>query len=290
MDDLKLVRELDDTPLKSADQLRAARAQFVAGMAAPRRGRAGIITIATLAAAASVAAAVTLVLPSGSPDAPAGQAAPETPVVDTAVQLLSQAAAVARSAPEVVPRPDQFYYVRDADGWEAWFSVDGTRDGQIIPAGSTDPVPVPGCVDGVRQVLDKFNRPTGTEPCKPERRYRDDLPADAGTMLELLQGDAPDRAAESFGKDVGTMFAQSYLPGPQRAALFEAATKVPGLELVKDVSSGRPGVGITWPAPKGSKPGSELVLVFDPNTYEYLGLKDKPLAGSGFVDRVGDRI
>ena len=49
MDDLQLVRDLDDTPLKSADQLAAARAQLVAGMKPARRGRAGIIAVATIA-------------------------------------------------------------------------------------------------------------------------------------------------------------------------------------------------------------------------------------------------
>src|SRR5690349_5340614 len=133
MDDLQLVRELDDTPLKSADQLASARAQLVAGMKPRGRGRAGIIAIATIAVAAT-GTAVAMVLPSTTPDTPATPrteaAAPTTTPVDTAVQLLTHAAATARSKPEVVPRPDQFYYLRDGE-WEAWFSVDGTHDGRV---------------------------------------------------------------------------------------------------------------------------------------------------------------
>ncbi len=291
MDDLQLVRELDETPLKSADQLAAARAQFVAGMKPPRRGRAGIIAVATLAAAAAVAAVV-MVVPFGSPDSTGHDVAltgAATPV-ETAVQLLNHAAATVRSKPDGVPRPDQFYYVRRG-GYEAWFSVDGTHDGQIITS-QNSPITTPGCVDGRSKVLDKYDRPTGaTEECTPRRAYRDDLPATADDMLKFLQGNDKGRSVNSYGKDVLGMFSGSYLPGPQRAALFEAATRVPGLTVVHNVSSGRPGIGISWPVPEGSRPEAQpTVIVFDKDTYEYLGTKNEPLDASGFVNRVGDRV
>ncbi|MDX8050688.1 CU044_5270 family protein [Lentzea sp. BCCO 10_0798] len=292
MDDLQLVRELDETPLKSADQLAAARARLVAGMRPPRRGRAGIIAVAALTAAATVTA-VALVLPSTSTDPVRHDAAPteSEAAVDTAVQLLNHAAAAARSKPDQVPRPDQFYYVRDG-GWEAWFSVDGTRDGRIITAADAAPSTTPGCVDGVRKVLDKYDKPTGaTEKCTPVRAYRDDLPTSADEMLRWLKGDDKDRPVNSYGKDVLGTFRFAYLPGPQRAALFEAATQVPGLTVVKKVSAGRPGIGISWPVPEGSAPWAEpVVMVFDEKTYEYLGTKNEPQDASGFVDRVGDRV
>lgn len=289
MDDLQLVRELDDTPLKSADQLSAARTRLVAGMKPPRRGRAGTIAVATLAVAATITA-VAMVLPSDAPDAPpqdARQAAP----VETAVQLLNHAAAAARSKPDQVPRPDQFYYVRDGE-WEAWFSVDGTRDGRIVPGNGSPPLTAPGCVDGVMKVLDKYDKPTGaTEECTPDRAYRDDLPATAEEMLRLLKGENKDRPVNSYGNDVLAMVGHSYLPGPQRAALFEAAAQVPGLTVVKNVSAGRPGIGITWPVPEGSAPHAQpVVMVFDEKTYEYLGTENRPQDASGFVDRVGDRV
>lgn len=289
MDDLQLVRELDDTPLKSAGQLAGARAQFVAGMQPPKRGRAGIIAIATLTAAAAVTA-VALVLPSSSPDTSHDAARTAAPV-DAAVQLLNHAAAAARSKPDEVPRPDQFYYVRNGE-WEGWFSVDGTRDGRISTGKNAAPVTTPGCVGGRRKVLDKYNQPTGaTEECTPSRSYRDDLPATADDMLKFLQGTDKGRPVNSYGKDVLAMVSDSYLPGPQRAALFEAATRVPGLTVVENVSSGRPGIGISWPVPAGSKPGLEpTVMVFDKDTYEYLGTKNRPQDASGFVDQVGDRI
>ncbi|MEU0885113.1 CU044_5270 family protein [Lentzea sp. NPDC005914] len=287
MDDLQLVRELDETPLKSADQLAAARAQFVAGMKPPKRGRAGIIAIATLTAAASVAA-VAMVLPSDSPDST--DAAPTAPV-ETAVQLLNHAAAAVRSKPDEVPRPDQFYYLRRGE-YEAWFSVDGTRDGRISTSGNSTQTTTSGCVDGRSKVRDKYDRPTGaTEECTPRRAYRDDLPATADDMLKFLQGDDKGRSVNSYGKDVLAMFSGAYLPGPQRAALFEAATRVPGLTVVQNVSSGRPGIGISWPVPEGSLPEAQpTVIVFDKDTYEYLGTKNEPLDATGFVDQVGDRV
>lgn len=297
MDDLQLVRELDDTPLKSADQLAAARAQFVAGMKPPKRSRAGVIAIATLAAAAAVATVV-MVLPFDSPEtsghgatSPADTGAAEAPV-DTPVQLLNHAAAAARSKPDVVPRPDQFYYVRKGE-YEAWFSVDGTRDGQIITAKQNSaPSTVPGCVNGRSKVLDKYDRPTGrTEECTPRRAYRDDLPTSADAMLQLLQGSDKNRPVNSYGKDVLAMVGHAYLPGPQRAALFEAASRVPGLTVVQNVSAGRPGIGISWPVPAGSSPSAKpVVMVFDKTTYEYLGTKNEPMDAAAFVDQVGDRV
>jgi len=292
MDDLQLVRELDETPLKSADQLAAARAQFVAGMKPARRSRAGIIAVATIAVAATVTA-MAMVLPFGAPDSTQHDSALTEPAapVDAAVQLLNHAAAAARSKPDVVPRPDQFYYVRDGE-YEAWFSVDGTRDGQIITSKNAAPSPKPGCVDGRSKVYDKYDRPTGaTEECTPDRAYRDDLPATADEMLKFLQGDDKGRPVNSYGKDVLSMVFSSYLPGPQRAALFEAATRVPGLTVVENVSSGRPGIGISWPVPKGSAPSAQpVVMVFDKDTYEYLGTKNAPQDASGFVNQVGDRV
>ncbi|WP_439658516.1 CU044_5270 family protein [Lentzea sp. HUAS TT2] len=289
MDDLKLVQDLDDTPLQSADHLAAARAQLVAGMKSPRRGRAGIIAVATLATAAAVAA-VAVLLPSGTPQNDTALVETSTPV-DTAVQLLHHAAAAARSKPAEVPRPDQFYYVRNG-GWEAWFSVDGTRDGRIIASTGSDPTTTPGCVGGRRKVLDKYDKPTGAfEECVPTRAYRDDLPTTADEMLKVLQGKDKDRSVNSYGKDVLSMVIHSYLPGPQQAALFEAATRVPGLTVVENVSSGRPGVGISWPVPEGSASWAEpIVMVFDKKTYEYLGLKNRPQEAAGFVDQVGDRV
>lgn len=289
MDDLKLVQDLDDTPLQSADHLAAARAQLVAGMRSPKRGRAGIIAVATLATAAAVTA-VAVLLPSGTPQDDTALIETSVPV-DTAVQLLHHAAAAARSKPAEVPRPDQFYYVRNG-GWEGWLSVDGTRDGQVIPSKDSGPLPLPGCVGGKAKVFDKYNKPTGkTEECVPTRAYRDDLPTAADEMLKALQGKDKDRPVNSYGKDVLAMVTNSYLPGPQQAALFEAATRVPGLTVVENVSSGRPGVGISWPVPEGSAPWAEpIVMVFDKKTYEYLGLKDKPQDAAGFVDQVGDRI
>ncbi|MGW6443448.1 CU044_5270 family protein [Lentzea sp. NPDC055074] len=293
MDDLQLVRELDDTPLKSADQLAAARARLVAGMKPRGRNRTGVIGVAALAAAATVTAVV-MVLPSGSPDAPKNDAAPTgstAPAVDTAVQLLNHAAAAARSKPDEVPRPDQFYYVRNG-AWEGWFSVDGTRDGRIATGMGDQPLTTPGCVGGSRRVFDKYDQPTGAvEACTPDRAYRDDLPTTADDMLRLLKGEEENRPVNTYGKDVMSLVLHSYLPGPQRAALFEAASKVPGLTVVRGVSAGRPGIGISWPVPEGSAAWAQpVVLVFDEVTFEYLGTKNNPQDAAGFVDQVGDRV
>jgi hypothetical protein len=46
-----------------------------------------------------------------------------------------------------------------------------------------------------------------------------------------------------------------------------------------------------WLVPEGSAPWAEpTVMVFDKDTYEYLGTKNEPEDATGFVNRVGDRV
>jgi hypothetical protein len=53
--------------------------------------------------------------------------------------------------------------------------------------------------------------------------------------------------------------------------------------------AGRPGIGITWPNPPGSKSSAKpMVLVFDATTYEYLGSPDA-VTHLSIVDESGQR-
>jgi hypothetical protein len=218
-----------------------------------------------------------------------------------AVQVLTLAAQRALTTPHVVPRPDQFIYAR-SKGRESWQSVDGTRDGLIVVEGSS--TPVPGCRDGRKQVAkgDEF-LPGVTEECVPEPAYRSDLPTTADAMLEYLDRNASGEPGDvnARGKDILFLVSEALLAPETRAALVQAASRVPGLEVLPDVrdSTGKAGIGITWPMPplgpsasvppdprNGPKP---TVLVFDPTTYEYLGTPTWAAGEVFVVDESGQR-
>ncbi|CAL9389257.1 hypothetical protein SUDANB95_01218 [Actinosynnema sp. ALI-1.44] len=271
-------------------------AQPTAGQPAPvtalrsgKRRRRGFVLAgtSTVVAAAAVAVAVTL--------APVDVVGGPAPAVAGAAEVLNHAAAKARAEPFVEPRPDQFVHYRSTVGGqtaERWVSVDGTRDGAVeFPEGR---VPLPGCRDGVRQVV-KGDRPLPgvTEPCEPDPAYKRDLPTTADAMLAYLDataGGGPGNV-NARGKDVMGL-AGSLLKPDSKAALFEAAAKVEGLEVVRDTrdTTGRPAVGIEWPAPvaPGDKP-RKTTLYFDPATYEYLGTSYGPAEELSIVDEVGQR-
>jgi hypothetical protein len=110
------------------------------------------------------------------------------------------------------------------------------------------------------------------------REMADDLLAETGDVNAL-------------GKDLFGLASESYLRPQSRAALFEAAAKIPGLAAVDDVNdaAGRPGIGISWSTANKGKPGN-MILVFDPKTYAYLGTSDgDAVLETAIVDKVGRR-
>lgn len=327
MDDLRLVRELGrDTPLLASDELAPARGRLLAAVAAaptanpigadptgaqpagaeptgvrptgaerrrrpgrPRRPVRRIMLAGWTAIGVAAAAAAVLVL---APDKIGGQVPPANA---EAAQVLHNAAAAALGLPDVEPRPDQFVYTKSRSGEsmrEAWLSVDGTRDGLIreIPAGAVEQIPVPGCRDG-RAATVKGGRvnPRQTEPCTPAPAYLPDLPTDADAMLDYLNRSYKGEPGDSnaMGKDVLALVAENYLRPRSRAALFQAAADLPGLEVVRDVKdgAGRPGIGIAWSSEEKS-----AVLVFDADTYAFLGMADTlATLEVAVVDAVGER-
>ncbi len=295
MDDLALVRELaDDTLLPDLDDLAAARARVVAGTTTPapvrllrHRSRFALLGGTTIGLAAAVAAAITLVPRNDHPAVPRPDA----------VQVLTLAAARALTAPHDPPRPDQFVYARD-NGRESWRSVDGTRDGLVVDGSST---PLPGCVDGRKAVVKGTEVVQGvSEECVPEPAYRSDLPTTTDAMLDYLDRNAGGEPGDvnARGKDILHLIDGALLSPETRAALFEAASRVPGLEVLPDVrdATGKPGIGITWPVPAGASPPPSAsagpkptVLVFDPTTYEYLGSPERAASAVSIVDQSGQR-
>ncbi|MFD9739748.1 CU044_5270 family protein [Umezawaea sp. NPDC059074] len=306
MDDLTLVRDLfDDTPLPDAAALAPARARVMATISAPapvrllrHRSRFALVGGTTVGLAAAVAAAITLV-PRTTPPVEQGT---------DAVQVLRLAANHVLAQPRSAPRPDQFVYAK-SDGRESWRSVDGTQDGVLITDGST--TPLPGCRDG-RAAVVKGDEilPGVTEPCEPRPAYRSDLPTTTDAMLAYLDANASGDPGNvnARGKDVLALIGESAMPAETRAALFEAASRIPGLQVVPDVhdATGKPGIGITWPPPADPSPSASvpasaaasasarpkptpIVLVFDATTYEYLGTPQNATTVVSIVDQPGQR-
>ncbi len=175
-----------------------------------------------------------------------------------------------------------------------WESVDGTRDGRMEQPGQ-EPVLWPGCRDGQRAVT-KGGRlvPGRSEPCTPKPAYRSDLPTTADAMLAYLDANASGEPGNvnARGKDVPALLGGSYLPPATRAALFEAAARVPGLSVVPDATdgAGRAGIGITWPLPpKSDDRARPVVLVFDKESYVFLGTQGWAVVAQSIVDEVGRR-
>ncbi|NUT49307.1 MAG: CU044_5270 family protein, partial [Saccharothrix sp.] len=250
--------------------------------------------------------AATITFAPSSRPTPGGQVAQATtsapadavPVTD-AVKLLSFAAEAARAEPAVTPRADQFVYTRSDTGSnggaprEIWLSVDGTRDGILHDHGGQ--VPLPGCRDGQAQVVKGPEALPGlTEPCEPRPAYRADLPTDVEGMLAYLDEHASGEkgSVNARGKDVLSLINESMLSPLTRAALYDAAARVPGLTVVPDArdAAGRQGIGITWPVPEGSAPEADpVVIVFDARSYELLGTNFHAIVAQEVVDQAGQR-
>lgn len=314
MDDLRLLRELErDRPLRRLEELAVQRNRLLEAVrtqphgvrahATPRLRPATAWTrwlrsarrrwAVAMVGAMAVTMAVTVALVVGTSGG--GDRAARDGGSAEAILVLHRAASRQAGLPDLVPRPDQFVYTESRNGGggvrEAWLSVDGTRDGLVHnPGEAADPIP--GCHDG-RAAVVKGSKviPGTTQPCTPSPAYQPDLPTNVDGMLVYLEhhGGVPGDP-NAMGKAVLALVEEQYLRPPVRAALFEAATRIPGLRLIRNVTdgAGRNAVGVAW-----SRAGLNGLLVFDPNDYSLLGVA----SGSGgdvvlrqaIVDEVGQR-
>ncbi len=201
---------------------------------------------------------------------------------------------------------------------QSWLSVDGTHASIIDRPGQATPTTIQGCVNGQRSsrtpgedgkpladLLPRSDRgrpvslsqaaksfggtipmdgPIVTTGCAPQPAFFPEMPTDPGSMLAYLVKIQlayptglvrPSIQLNDLAKNVGNMLATDYLLPAQRAALYRFLATTPGVTLVQSVTdvSGRPGIGVQW-----SFEGSSTMLIFDPNTYQYLGTSN---AGTG---------
>ena len=209
-------------------------------------------------------------------------------------QVLGPAAGTAAREPDLLPRPEQYLYLREVgrDGRvnaERWYSVDGTRDGLGFnrESGGMARFAFPGCRDG-RYI-------SGSERgarCTPMPAYLPDLPTDAEAMARYLNernahldDDPAQNKTNGIAKDMWQLATSRYLRPAQRAALYKAAAKIPGITVVDGAvdATGRRGTGVSW------RFGKETVMwIFDPVSYAYLGTATDTTV-QAIVDRVGER-
>ncbi len=206
--------------------------------------------------------------------------------VDAAGVLLL-AAAAAQADPFTPPRPDQYLFIeiRGSALSQTWYSIDGHHDDMVRFVGGEETRTPPSCQH--------------VNPCELwPGSYRTDLPTDPDGMLAWLRSQPPGSRIHSDDMifNVATSLLMfSYLAPPVKAAIYQALAKVPGVALVHDVTdrAGRHGMEITRPYPDSIRdprytgPPLNESLIFDANTYAFLGTRTVALLREAIVDRIG---
>lgn len=206
-------------------------------------------------------------------------------------ELLERIALVAGSSTDIPPadqiRDDQYIYVETygghggltqaldnegqptADGWELvplemhtrqiWLSVDGSRPGLLRDTG----LPRDGEV-----VLE----PRGEVYLNgPTLRYLTTLPTNPDLLLAKIYletwGAGPNPQQEAF-VTIGDLMRESVVPPGLAAALYRAAARIPGTEVVDDAvdALGRHGIAIAR-----THDGLRTEWIFDRRTLQFLG-------------------
>ncbi len=108
------------------------------------------------------------------------------------------------------------------------------------------------------------------------------LPTDPDALYSRLKHDAKGHGGSLYGEMfvlVGDNLRESTLTPAQRAALYEVAARIPGVELVGRVqdSAGRWGVGV---AMRNDANTGRQTLIFDQNTSNLLAEEDIALVGN----------
>ncbi|MGH4032396.1 CU044_5270 family protein [Actinomycetota bacterium Odt1-20B] len=233
--------------------------------------------VAATALAAAAVAGVLVASPFGDRSA---QAAPSKETV----KMLEEIAEAAKRHPDPKLRDDQFVYIKSKVSYasdegrdplhvrEFWESVDGKHT-EVLNEPQNDH-------DNVR-----------VEPELPlledDDHYRnlEKLPTDPVNMRDWLNRIADENANGKPFVVVGDLIRESLMPSKQAAAIYLAATEIPGVELVEDAvdAAGRHGVAIAW-----EDDGQRQELLFDKETKKYLGerevlTEDKPFGKKGDV-------
>lgn len=161
---------------------------------------------------------------------------------------------------------------------QEWQRRQGEWDSQQIPAGEQESDRlVPG----------------------PTYAYLRSLPEEPATLADMI-----DRAAASLPNSydggtlgvVGMILTDQVVPPETAGTMFRAAKRFDGIQVDKDVTlaaSGEHGIAVT-----GTSDGTRTALVFDPETYDFLGMQrtedgkvvtSSAIVREGLVDEIGQR-
>jgi hypothetical protein len=294
MDDLDLVKRFRaGVPAPGPDSTDAARAAMTAGRAtgrvvtlpAPRPRIRWRVGVGVAAAAVAIALVVPAILPGGGPGG-------AEPAAAAALHRAALAAAKQPAAP--APQLGQFVYTKSrsvnigmwamGDGQtfsvtqpvtrEAWIGPDGS--GRLLQTSGTATFPTPADEEAWR---------AAGSPDLREGSTTDDafaagglsfvdlsgLPTDPDALLQVIEDrtivGGPPGDAETFTL-IGDLLRETYATPALRAALYEVAASLPGVELIGTVrdASGRSGVAVAY-----EHDGTRNELIFDPETAVMLG-------------------
>ncbi|WP_431782439.1 CU044_5270 family protein [Streptomyces chumphonensis] len=254
----------------------------------PGRRRALRLATAGVVAVLITGTAVLITTEGGAPD----RAGTETPHLRNAaaVKVLEGAAVYAgRQETPVAPRGDQFIYskriIKETDRKTGevktfvdvnWDSVDGSKRSLTMERGNViweEPMTDGGSVWPPREWSKLATLPTDPEKLVPA------IISAGGTTdqsIDDLSGFDWFRAYFLLGE----LLKQPALPPGLRPAAYEALALVHGVKAIPDVkdSAGRTGVGIAYTG-EGSQKGS--YLIFDEESYEFLGFRNEGSTASG---------
>ncbi|WP_409237031.1 CU044_5270 family protein [Streptomyces sp. PA5.6] len=238
------------------------------------------------AVAATVVAGVLVASPFGD------RAAQADPPSKATVRMLESiaAAAEAQPAPKGL-RDDQFVYIKSKgasmaggdDGpmrlepvrtREFWLSVDGRHDDMLNePEG------------GFQNEILKHEG--SSLPSDTNYRNLQKLPTGPADMLDWIrrEADGDTSADQAAFVLVGDLSYESLMPPKQAAALYLAASRIPGVRLIDDAvdAEGRHGVAIAR-----EDQGERQELIFDRETKRFLGAREVAAEDLSYGPKKGD--
>lgn len=121
-----------------------------------------------------------------------------------------------------------------------------------------------------------FGQPSLASWQAPTPEFLAGLPRDPAELLDLIHQDAGDSGPSRDGEAlvyIADVLRSGIVPGDLRAALFQAAALIPGVELVDEQANlnGQTGVAVGRYEPEN---GERQEIIFDPDTGMVIGERD----------------
>ncbi len=301
MSELELLCETAPAPAPASPRARArARAALFARVDTSRHRRRRVWFFSASGAVATLAVAVAVFFALGT-----GGGQNDA----SAANLLHRAAKAALAQPGFdALRPDQYIYTKSVDAYlstsvlennrsysiliphtrESWLNADGT--GWLYETSG-----VPSFLsDRDRQLWIKAGRPALGSSAVTDMELRNedgpnvpmaslDLPSDPDVLFAQFKKQALGHSRGTYVEMftlIGDSLRESYTTPAQRAALFEVTARLPGVELVDNVTDavGRTGTGV---AIVDKVNHTRETLIFDPTNYGLMGEQESVLSGNG---------